>query len=340
MKAVIISEANNLRVAEVDDPSPGPGEVRVAMEYGGVCGSDIAYWKTGVSGTAVLQEPLILGHEVSGRIDMLGDHVGGWQVGDAVTFNPATCVGNHDVDPELAERTNLWPEVRYFGSAAFMPHEQGGFSTYRVVRANQLRAIPAGVTTREAAAAEPAGVAFHAVRRAGDIRGKRVLVNGVGPIGALVVAAAQYHGAKEIIASDLSDTSLEIARRMGASHTVNVASQALPADIEVVFDASGAPAATAGLLKATRRGGTLVQVGNLPGQPVLYDLGQLVTREINWIGSYRFVDEVVDALDAMANGMDISPLLTHEFPIDQAQQAFEIAADRNSGSSKVLLKLD
>ncbi|MDR7328490.1 L-idonate 5-dehydrogenase [Corynebacterium guangdongense] len=340
MKAVIISEANNLRVAEVPDPTPGPGEVRVAMEYGGICGSDIAYWKSGVSGTAVLREPLILGHEVAGRIDALGEGVEDWRIGQTVTFNPATLVGDHEVPEELADRTNLWPEVRYFGSAAFLPHEQGGFSTYRVVRAEQLRAIPEGVSTREAAAAEPAGVAFHAVSRAGDLAGKRVLVNGVGPIGLLVVAAAKFRGAGEIWAADLADSSLEIAARMGADHTVNASREELPGDFEVVFDASGAPAAIGGLLLATRRGGTLVQVGNLPGQAAQFDLGQLVTREITWIGSYRFIDEVTEALEAMAQGMDVTALLTHEFPIEQAEEAFATAADRSTGSSKVLLKLD
>lgn len=339
MKAVLINNNHELSVEEVADPIPEPGEVRVRMEYGGVCGSDIAYWKTGKSGTAVQREPLILGHEVAGVVDKLGDDVTGIELEARVTFNPATLVGDHEVAPELADRTNLWPEVRYFGSAAFMPHEQGGFSTYRVVRADQIRNIPDGVTTRQAAAAEPLAVAIHGVKRAGDVAGKTVLVNGCGPIGTLIVAAAKYYGAKEVWASDLADESLAHAKAMGADHLVNVGSEALPEDIEITFDASGAPSAIGGLLLATRRGGTLVQVGNLPADPAQMSLGQLVTREINYIGSYRFVDEVVDALDAMANGLDVEPILTHEFDIEDAEEAFATAADRSTGSSKVLLKL-
>ncbi|SER69089.1 L-idonate 5-dehydrogenase [Corynebacterium cystitidis] len=340
MKAVTISPELDLQIVEVDTPDPGPGEVRVRMEYGGVCGSDIAYWKTGVSGTATLREPLILGHEMAGVVDQLGTGIATVAVGDRVTFDPATLVGDYEVSPELARRSNLWPEVRYFGSAAFLPHEQGGFSTYRVVREDQIYHLPENVSTREAAATEPLAVAIHAVQRSGDISGKKVLVNGCGPIGSLIVAAAKHYGASEVWAADLADTSLHHARAMGADHTVNVNSHALPEDMEVAFDASGAPAAIGGLLMALRRGATLVQVGNLPSKPAPFNLGQLVTREINYIGSYRFTPEVIpSALQAMASGLDVTPILTHEFPIDQAEKAFETAADRSTGSSKVLLKL-
>ncbi|WOT01960.1 L-idonate 5-dehydrogenase [Corynebacterium pyruviciproducens] len=342
MKAVIVTPDKELTVAEVPTPEPGPGEVRVRMEYGGICGSDLAYWKHGASGTAVLTHPLILGHELAGVIDKLGEGVPA-RVGVAVTFNPATLCGEYEVDPSLAHRTNLWPEVRYFGSAAFDPHEQGGFSTYRVVREDQLRPIPAGVTTRTAAAAEPLGVAIHGIRRAesvtGPIAGQTILVNGCGPIGAFLIGAAKHFGAAEVYAADLAELSLGHARDMGADHLINPTRDELPHDIPLVFDCSGAPAAIDGLLRATRRGGTLVQVGNLPGQPAPIGLGQLVTREITYIGSYRFIDEVTDALEAMASGLDVEPLLTHEFPIDEAPAAFATAADRSTGSSKVLLKL-
>ncbi|WP_311354940.1 L-idonate 5-dehydrogenase [Corynebacterium pyruviciproducens] len=331
MKAVVATP-EKLEVTNLPDPKPGPGEVRVRMEYGGICGSDLAYWKHGASGTAVLKHPLILGHEVAGIIDMPG------KPATPVTFNPATLCGDYDVAPELRERTNLWPEVRYFGSAAFDPHEQGGFSTYRVVREDQIRPIPAGVSTRTAAAAEPLAVAIHGLHRA-DFKGKPILVNGCGPIGALLIGAAKYYGAGEVYASDPADLSLEHVKAMGADHLINPTRDDLPTDIPVTYDCSGAPAAIDGLLRATRRGGTLVQVGNLPGTPAPIGLGQLVTREITYKGSYRLIDEVTDALDAMANGLDIEPLLTHEFPIDDAVAAFETAADRSTGSSKVLLKL-
>ncbi|EPJ36546.1 putative Sorbitol dehydrogenase [Streptomyces afghaniensis 772] len=131
-----------------------------------------------------------------------------------------------------------------------------------------------------------------------------------------------------------------MARKMGADTTVDISrGEELPRDTDVVFEASGAPAALGAVLRATARGGTLVQVGNLPGTAEPAVLGDLVTREITWIGSYRFVDEIDDALRALRDGLDVSPVISHRFPLDQAEQALTVAADPASASSKVMLRL-
>ncbi|RDG35443.1 L-idonate 5-dehydrogenase [Streptomyces corynorhini] len=339
MKAVVVHGPRDLRIDERPRPEPGPGEVLVAMEWGGICGSDVAYWKHGVSGTAALRHPLVLGHEVAGRIAETGPGTSGLTDGQPVTVHPAEPEGNEPLPERIAGRTNLHRRIRYFGSAAFDPHTDGGFSEYRVVRADRIRPLPEGVSTEHGALAEPLAVALHAVRRAGDVRGRTVLVNGAGPIGALVVAALKHRGAAAVIASDLSGTSLRVARAMGADETVDVSSGApLPEDVELSFDASGAPAALGPVLRATARGGTLVQVGNLPGAAAPAALGDLVTREITWIGSYRFVEEIDDALAAMRDGLDVSPVISHRFGLDRAGEALAVAA--GSGSSKVMLRLD
>ncbi|GAA4696033.1 L-idonate 5-dehydrogenase [Pseudonocardia yuanmonensis] len=337
MRSVVVHGAGDLRVDERPDPVGGPGEVLVAMEWGGICGSDVAYWKNGASGTASLRHPLVLGHEVAGRVAALGPGVTGPEVGTPVTVHPAELVGDGHLPERIAGRTNLYPQVRYFGSAAFDPHTDGGFSGLRAVRADQLRVLPTGVDTLSGALAEPLAVAMHAVARAGELRGRTVLVNGAGPIGSLVVAAAKHAGAATVVASDIAEVSLDVARAMGADETVDVSAGSLPEDVEIVFEASGAPAALGSVLRATARGGTLVQVGNLPGAAVSAALGDLVTREITWIGSYRFVEEISDALAAMAAGLDVTPVISHRFPIDAAADALAVAAA--PGSSKVMLEL-
>ena len=340
MKAVVVHGADDLRVEEIPDPVCGPGQVLVEMEYGGVCGSDVAYWRHGTSGTAILREPLVLGHEVAGQVSEVGSEVTGVQVGTKVTIHPATPVGEFEVADEIAHRTNLWPQVRYFGSAAFQPHEPGGFSRYRAVRPDQLRVLPDGVSTKEGAIGEPFGVALHALNRAGDVTGRTVLVNGCGPIGVLAVAAAKARGAARVYAADLSEAALEIARAMGADAVVRVAAgEALPMDVEVAIEASGVAKVLGGVIAALRRGGTLVQVGNLPAGEVTATLGNIVTREIDYRGSYRFIDEIREAVELMAGAVDVSPLMTHEFAIDDAVRAFHTAADRSTGSSKVMLRL-
>ncbi|WP_026535047.1 zinc-binding dehydrogenase [Arthrobacter sp. H14] len=347
MKAVIVHGKNDLRVEETADPVCGPDGILVELAWGGICGSDIAYWKHGASGTAVLSDPLVLGHEVSGRVVQIGAKAAeavaalGADVGTQVTLHPATLAGNHKVVPELAARTNLWPEVRYLGSAAFHPHEQGAFSRYRTVRPDQLRIVPEDVSLKEAAVAEPFGVALHAISRAGEMAGRTVLVNGCGPIGALAVAAAKAAGAKCVIAADLADDALDVARRMGADETVNPSrGGGLPTDVDVAIEASGAPRALGGVIAAVRRGGVMVQVGNLPAGDVQAALGNIVTREIDYRGSYRFVDEINQALELMAGGVDVGPLMTHEVDIEDALRGFELAADRSTGSSKVMIRLN
>lgn len=339
MRGVVVHGAGDLRVDELSEPVAGPDEVIIDVEWGGICGSDLAYWRHGSSGTAVLRDPLVLGHEIAGRVARIGAGVTGVELGQPVTVHPATLVGDHVLPERLAGRTNLWPQVRYFGSAAFHPHTDGGFVQRKAVRAEQLRVLPDGVDTRSGALAEPLAVAMHAVRRAGDLTGKDVLVNGAGPIGALVVAAAKHAGARTVTAADVSAASLKIAEAMGADAHVDISVDALPQDVELIFEASGSPRAVGSVLHAAARGGTIVQVGNLPGAAVQTVLGDLVTREITWIGSYRFVDEITDAVAALAGGLDVTPLMTHAYDIEEAERAMQTAGDPATASSKVMLRI-
>lgn len=128
------------------------------------------------------------------------------------------------------------------------------------------------------------------------------------------------------------------ARRAHANAVITVHADGI-ASYRDYWSPLAAAAALGSVLRATARGGTVVQVGNLPGGAVSASLGDLVTREISWIGSYRFVDEITDAIAAMANGLDVTPLITHRYGIDDAADAMAVAADPNSGSSKVLLQL-
>ena len=144
-------------------------------------------------------------------------------------MHPATLVGDGELPARIAGRTNLYPQIRYCGSAAFDPHTDGGFSELKVVRAEQIRVLPDNVSTEHGALAEPLAVALHAVSRAGDLRGRDVLVNGAGPIGSLVVAAAKYRGAATVTAADISAASLSIAQAMGADEILNLsAGDSLP----------------------------------------------------------------------------------------------------------------
>lgn len=339
--AVVAYAAGDLRVTEVALAAAAPDEAVVAVAYGGVCGSDLHYWQHGAAGESILKAPMILGHEVVGTVVEAAADGSGPAVGARVAVHPAT-PGPGDGSRYPADRPNLSPGCTYLGSAARFPHTDGAFSSRAVLRADMLRELPEGLSLRAAALAEPASVAWHAVNRAGDLAGKRVLVIGAGPIGSLIVAVAKRAGAAEIVAVDMFDAPLAIARSVGATRAI-VATDAdaiAQVDADVAFDSSGNHRGLASAVRGTTRGGIVVMVGLLPSgeQPALISLA--ITRELDLRGSFRFVDEIDDVLQALADGsLDVDAIVTHEFPATDALEAFAVAADA-SASGKVLLSFN
>ncbi|MEV0055861.1 L-idonate 5-dehydrogenase [Saccharopolyspora shandongensis] len=335
--AVVAHGADDVRVEQIAVPSPGPGEAVVAVAYGGICGSDLHYWRHGAVGDSILRAPMILGHEVAGTVVRAADDGTGPASGTPVTVHPATY--EHTDVRFPASSPNLSPGVRYLGSAARFPHTDGAFAGEVVLPAAMLRELPAGLGLRVAALVEPASVAWHAASQAGDLGGKRVLVVGSGPIGALVVAVAKRAGAAEIVAVDLHDKPLDIATALGATRTLRATEPAAIAavDADVVFESSGNHRGLASAIAGATRGGTVVMVGLLPSgdQPVPVSLA--ITGELRLVGSLRFNDEIDEVIAAIADGsLAVEPVITHTYPVAEALEALEVAADA-SVSGKVLL---
>ena len=340
MKAAVVHGAGDLRLDERPDPVPQEGEVLIRVEWGGICGSDLSYVRSGTSGTATMSHPLALGHEMAGHIVACGEGTSPTQLGSPVAVMPATLPAT--ADPQIAP--HLHPEGRYLGSAAHTPHTDGGFSELLAVREDQALPLPSHVETKHGALAEPLAVALHAIRRAEATHGGAlpegpILINGCGPIGLLILAALSHRGGHHVIASDISADSLSRAARLGAAETVDPRESPLPSDAALCFEASGAPAALGTVLAAAQRGGTVIQVGNLPSTPSPAALGNLVSREITWIGSFRFADEMASAIGLLADGLDISPVISHEFALHDARQAFDAALDPETPSAKVMLRM-
>lgn len=339
MRACVVHGAGDLRVEERVPVGPGPGDVTVAVTLGGICGSDLHYYHRGRVGDFAVREPMVLGHEVVGHVAALGPAADGPAVGVPVAVHPATPCGNcHEC---AGGRRNICAHTRYLGSAARTPHVQGGFAQVITVPADQIRPLPPGLGLRRAVLAEPLSVALHAVHRAGDVRGKRVLVTGAGPIGCLVVAALRHRGAAEIVVSDLLDEPLRIAVAVGATTTAPADEPGNPAwagEFDVAVEASGAPAGLRTCVERTRRGGTVVLLGLLPPGEVGLLGNVAVTRELDLRGAFRFDAEFDDALSLLAGGLPVEPVVTHTFPLDQAVAAFDMAQDRTV-ASKILLDL-
>jgi L-idonate 5-dehydrogenase len=338
MRSCVIHGAGDLRVEELPVPRPGAGEALVAVRYGGVCGSDLHYWRHGGVGDFRLREPMVLGHEVVGTVVSYGDGATGPAPGTAVAVHPATPCG---ACPECADgRANVCRDTRYLGSAARFPHVQGGFSGRLAVPAGQLRALPDGLGPRRAALAEPLSVALHAVRRAGDVTGRHVLVTGAGPIGCLVVAAARAAGAARVTATDLVPEALGYAAVAGADTLVRADDPddaGWPKDVDVAVEASGVAAGLDTCLRLVRRGGVVVQLGMLPPGPSPFAGNLVVSREIELRGAFRFAGEFDEALELLAARGEFDGLVSAVVPVAQARDAFALAADRTR-SCKVLLE--
>ncbi|KKX32092.1 L-idonate 5-dehydrogenase [Rhizobium sp. LC145] len=325
----------DLKVEEAPVAAPREGEVLLRMAAGGICGSDLHYYQDGGFGPVRVREPIIPGHEAAGYVEALGPGVSGLAIGDLVSVNPSQPCGHCRFCEEGLPIHCL--NMQFMGSAMRLPHAQGMFRDWLVVPAIQCHPAGKTVSAGEAACAEPLAVCLHAVSRAGDLKGKRVLVTGAGPIGVLVVAAARHAGAGEIVVTDLTDAALERAAAMGADRTVNVATNATDLAtfeaekgyFDVAFECSAAAPAIRTAVAAVKPRGMIVQVGVTGDVPV--PLNALVGKELQWIGSQRFDDEFAIAADLIGRReIDVRPIISHTFPIDQAVAAFEQAGDRTA----------
>jgi L-idonate 5-dehydrogenase len=311
----------------------GAAQVRLRLAVGGICGSDLHYYNHGGFGAIRLREPMILGHEVSAYVVELGDDVDGLTVGQLVAVSPSRPCGRCRYCAEGLANHCL--NIRFYGSAMPFPHIQGAFRQDLV--ADAIQCVPAdGLTAGEAAMAEPLAVTLHATRRAGDMLGKRVLVTGCGPIGVLSILSARRAGAAELVATDLSDFTLGLARICGADRVINMASQpealaSYSADkgyFDVLYECSGAAPALAAGIAAMRPRGVILQLG-LGGDMTL-PMMAITAKELDLRGSFRFHAEFAVGVGLMQKGLiDVKPLITHTLPLDQAETAFKLASDRS-----------
>lgn len=338
---LVIHAPDDLRMDEQDAGEMGPGQVLVRVGMGGICGSDLHYFHHGGFGTVRIKEPMVLGHEVAGTVAAVAPDVTSLKIGDRVAINPSRpCFACKYC---LEGLPNQCLEMRFYGSAMRTPHVQGAFRNLLLCNASQCVAVADGVPMAMAALAEPFSVGLHAVSRAGSLLGKRVLVSGCGPIGALAVAAARVHGAAEIVVTDVVDEPLVVARALGAHLTINAATdtgwvQRYSADkgtFDVMLECSGNQRALRDGLEVMRPRGVVVQLGL--GGDVSIPQNMVVAKELSICGSFRFHAEFALAVRLINEGrVDLSPVITRSFPMAEARAAFELAGDRKR-AMKVLI---
>jgi len=335
MQAIVAHAANDVRIEACQSTEPGDSELQIQIECGGICGSDLHYVQHGGFGTVRLREPMILGHEVAGRILKTGENTEPFEVGQRVAVSPSVPCTNCEYC--LEGLANHCHEMRFYGSAMRFPHVQGAFRDVLTVNKSQC-ADAESLTASEAAMAEPLAVTIHAAQQAGNLVGKRVLVTGCGPIGLLSILVAQNAGAKEIVATDISDFPLQTALKIGADAAINVnqAGNASPLEhwyankgyFDVQFECTGVAAALAQAIPALKPRGIIVQLG-LGGDMEL-PVQAMTAKELQLRGSFRFHQEFFTGIEWMKRKrIDVNQLVTHSMPMSDAVAAFSLAADRS-----------
>lgn len=334
MKSLVIHAPKDLRIEEHAIDEPGVGEVQVKLASGGICGSDLHYYNHGGFGSIRLKQPMVLGHEVAGHITKLGADVEGLSVGQLVAISPSRPCRVCKFCQEGMHNQCL--NMRFYGSAMPFPHIQGAFRQILVADARQC-VVADGLSSGEAAMAEPLAVTLHATRRFGGLLGKTVLVTGCGPIGLLSILAARRAGADRVVATDLSDFTLGMARSMGADDVLNTKTNpealegftANKGTFDALYECSGAAPALVGAIAAMRPLGKIMQLG-LGGDMTL-PMMAITAKELSLMGSFRFHAEFATAVSLMRKGLiDVKPLITHSLPMEQAVKGFELANDRTS----------
>lgn len=351
MKAALFYGGGDIRVQEVPDPEPGPGEVVVRVQAAGVCGSDLHGYRDPSRGWPGVGRPYMTGHELAGEVAALGEGVEGLSVGQRVGVEPRHLVGCGTCRWCRSGNYQLCPDL---GRIDGRPVHSNGFAEYSLESAEKCFPLPDGLPIEEAAILDVYAVAVHAVHRVPVRPMDTVVVLGSGAIGLATAQVARAAGAGQVIAVGRRDAPLEVARRLGCDATIN-ASQADVAQAvrdltsgegaAVVFEAVGGRADTfAQAVEAVSRGGRVGIIGSFV-EPQTLDPRTCMRKEASlcWVWSYgtwEGVPEYRIALDMLANGrVEAAPLITHRFPLASIGEAFAAADDkRASGAIKVLIQ--
>ena len=339
MRRVLIKSANTVIVEETGDLLPGPGEVCVKVAYCGICGSDVHAFK---GKHPFISLPATPGHEFSGEISSVGTGVTSLKLGDRIVCEPnlvcGTCFNCR------TGRYNICDNLRVVGCQG-----EGAMADYILLPEGKAVHIPDKLSLRNAVFVEPLAVGVHAVRRAGDLFGKNVVVFGAGTIGLTVVLCAKLAGAKRITVVDLVAKRLALSKKLGATDTVNAAggnaaerilSKKTFEGVDIVFECVGVEKSIRDAMTVVRKGGKVIVTGVF-GSETKVKMADLQDREMELIGTIMYVRrDIIDAIDLLADGIcDADDFITKEFPLSGAMKAFT-EAENIENNIKVIFQIN
>jgi L-iditol 2-dehydrogenase len=342
MKALLLTAPSTFEFTEMPAPRPGQGEVLIDIRACGICGSDI-HGMDGRSGRRI--PPVVMGHEAAGVVAETGEGVTDWKPGDRVTFDSTEFCG--ECEECRRGNFNLCANRRVLGVSCADYLRHGCFAQQVVLPARILHRIPDSLSFEYAAFAEPVAIALHAVNLAPESFDEPAVVIGAGLIGLLVIQSLKARGWNMVIAVDLDDSRLELAKQLGASLAFSAKEEDLAARLReicggdgarVAFEVVGAAAPVDLAIRSVCKGGTVVLVGNLqPSVPM--PLQEVVTRQISLRGSCACAGEYPEAIRRIEDGsIQIEQLLSASAPLEEGAEWFGRLANNTEGLLKVVLK--
>ncbi|MEM7276609.1 MAG: L-threonine 3-dehydrogenase [Pseudomonadota bacterium] len=338
MQALVKKQATKgIWLETIEEPTAGPNDVLIQVQKTAICGTDMHIYHWDEWAQATIPVPMAVGHEFSGRIVECGSEVRGFQVGDRVSAEGhITCGVCRNC---RAGRRHLCINTEGVGV-----NRAGAFAEYLSVPAFNVFKLPDAISDDIASILDPLGNATHTALSF-DLVGEDVLITGAGPIGVMAVAIARFAGARHIVVTDINDYRLNLAKKMGATRTVNVA-QSSPAEamqelgmtegFDVGMEMSGNPHAFRDLLSVMHHGGNVALLG-IPPSDTAIDWNEVIFKGLIIKGVYgREMFETWYKMSSMLqSGLDMSPVISHHFPVADFQQAFDLMASGQSG--KVIL---
>lgn len=330
MRASVLKRQGEIVLETLDVPSLDDDQVLVQVAAVGVCGSDVHYYEHGRIGDYVVDHPLILGHELSGRIVAVGSNVDPSRVGSRVAVEPQrpcrTCTQCR------AGRYNLCPAIEFYAT----PPIDGAFTEYVTIQSDFAYDIPDSVSDEAAALIEPLSVGIWACQRAQIRPGSRVLIAGAGPIGIIAAQTARAFGASEVYITDISPDRLAFALEYGATHALNPMTDSVEGlDVDAFIDASGAPQAVRSGIRAVGPAGRVILVG-LGADDVELPVSYIQNREIWLSGVFRYTNTWPLGIELVANGqVDLDVLVTGKFALSEAEAALN--AGKQPGQLKAVV---
>lgn len=342
MQALLLTRESHLEMTDAPEPDVGPHDVLVRVQACGICGSDI-HGFDGSSGRRI--PPLIMGHEAAGEVAAVGAEVNRFRPGQRVTFDSMVWCGQCDYC--RSGQTNLCDNRQVLGVSCGDYRRHGAFAEYVVVPEHIVYEVPADVTPEMAAMVEPVSVAVHAVHLGEPASHETAVVVGTGMIGLLVVQAVRAAGCERVIAIDIDDDRLALARQVGATETIRGDQTDVDGQVrkltagrgaDVSFEVVGATGPLKTAVQSLRKGGRAVIVGNI-SPTVELPLQAVVTRELTLYGSCASAHDYPRCMELMARGaIDVRPLISAVAPLAEGPQWFDRLHRREKGLMKVLLK--